>query len=356
MDVDGAVILDDEIADHFELKAGGDVSRKDGTRIDAKELVIDADGDIGSKDMPIETDSDHVTAKGGNVYINNKSADLIVDRIIGKKVEIKTDGSIDTAPDGKITAKDLRIDARDDIGTSDAPIRLNVSGKVQLSSLRGHVYYIARAKTSGHDAWNVLIDCESKIKVGGYFSSGAYLEVINTNHLARLMYEALLGQLVCECERLTQYSAECTAWHDAQALQTLIDEADCDGCGFLWKLIDEGKTLYDFALGIFSSNKKPYDGTMVFTLELEALDGKSAEQLEDETLYVLCCVDGEVICIETTVEDGCISFKLDALGEANLGYTQFAILDAETFDAMWQAGEIPAQTLQNDMGQTIKAL
>ena len=65
---------------------------------------------------------------------------------------------------------------------------------------------------------------------------------------SRLLYGALLKHLRCECARLTEYSARCAAFHSAEALQILIENAVCDGCGFLWNLIAESKTLYDFAL------------------------------------------------------------------------------------------------------------
>ena len=371
VDVNGDVTLDDVVADRFDLDADGSVSQKDGTRIDAKDLDINANGDIGSKDDPLEIDSDRISAKGDDIFIDNKSSELIVDEIIGNTVDIKTDGDINTSPDGVIKANDLTINARDDIGKPDAPIRIDVSGKVDLNSLRGGVWYRnffihGGSSSDGTDAgpgadapvkdgWRRLVDPESGVEVCGRFDKSARLEVINTNHLARLLYGALLKHLRCECARLTEYSARCAAFHSAEALQILIENAVCDGCGFLWNLIAESKTLYDFALGVFGEAKTLCDGRMYFMLDLEKLGGKPATHLEGETLYVLCCVDGRLVCIKTTVMDGSrLYFTLDRLGTANLGYTQFAVLDAETFEMMWQAGEIPVQAIVNAEGKTIE--
>ena len=109
VDVNGDVTLDDVVADRFDLDADGSVSQKDGTRIDAKDLDINANGDIGSKDDPLEIDSDRISAKGDDIFIDNKSSELIVDEIIGNTVDIKTDGDINTSPDGVIKANDLTI-------------------------------------------------------------------------------------------------------------------------------------------------------------------------------------------------------------------------------------------------------
>ena len=360
--VNGDVTLDDVVADKADIQVGGDVRQKDGTQVDIGDLDIRADGDIGSKDDPIDMNVDEITAIGDNVYIDNKSDELLVDEITGHEVVIDTDGSINTKPDGMITADDLTIDAVDDIGAQDQPIRVTVRDKLDLNSLRGGIWFknfFKRSSGSGNakkDGWTLLVDPETQISVYGRFAPGARLEVTNTNHYAQLMVPDQMKDIVaCDCEDLMNYSQECAAEASAEALRILAENSDSAVCRQLWKLIGDGDALYDFVLGIFAPTQPVCTSRMYFMIDFSELDSTYDGALEGQTLYLMLCVEGEMVCVQTFVEDSCVYFVLEKLGmeKPDFSFTQFAIVDEAAFTRMVEAGEIPAGCLIDSLGRKV---
>ena len=355
--VDGDVQLDDVVANNATIKVDGDVTQTDGTQVDVSDLTVQAGGSIGSKDDPIDMNVDEITATGSNVYIDNKSDELTVNNITGNEVVIDTDGSINTTPDGMITANDLTIDAVDDVGASDQPIRINVAGDIALSSIRGGVWFRNfHYNEADIDYWTLLIDPETQTSAYGIFAWGARLEVTNTNHYAQLMYPDLVKDvLTCECVTLTDYYDDCTATGNTEAFRILAENSDSDVCKQLWALIGSGDTLYDFVLGIFAPTQPVCTSRMYFRIDLYNLDSSYNDELEGQTIYLMLCVEGEMVCVQAKVDDGFIYFVLDRLGmeKADCGWTQFIIVDEAKFIELYKEGSIPKNSIIDANGSKV---
>ena len=353
----GDIKLNDFVAAIARIQVAGNVTQTQGTQLDVGMLDIRADGDIGSREAPIVINTDEITAIGNNVYIKNKSRHLLVHQIKGKEVWIDTDGSINTTPDGMIIARDLIIRALGNIGAKDQPIRLKVSGKLLLESYLGRIWYknFFRRAVGGGD-WKLLIDPETGISVYGRFADDAWLEVTNTNHYAQMMYpELTAGHVECDCEKLTDYSEDC-ADTSSEALAILADNSDNEASKQLWSLIDEDKALYDFVLGIFAPTQPICKSRMYFEIDFAKLDSTYEGALEGETLYVVASVNGKVVCVKSTVEDGKLKLALDQLGmdKADYGYTQFAIVDEAAFNGLVEDGSLKPDTLLDASGEPIE--
>ncbi len=353
----GDVKLNDIVADVAKIQAEGNVTQTGGTQVDVGVLDLRAGGDIGSREAPIVMNVNEITAIGKNVYIKNKSRSLLVHMIRGREVWIDTDGDINTTPDGMIIAHDLIIRALGNIGTKDQPIRLKVSGKLNLESYLGRIWYknFFKRPAGGRGDWRLLVDPETQISVYGKFVDGAWLEVTNTSHYAQLMYpEQTEGLVECECEKLTDYSEDC-ATANPDALAILAENSDSEACKQLWSLIGDGSTLYDFVLGVFAPTQPVCNSPMYFEIDFNELDSTYDGALEGETLYVMACVEGEMVCVQTVVEDGKIHLVLDRLGteKADGGYTQFAIVDAATFEGLLADGSVSADSVIDANGQPV---
>ena len=358
IDVKGDVKLDDIVAQQASIKADGNISQQEGTQLDVSELDLRAGGNIGSRQDPIVTNSDVISATGRNVYLDNKSRDLLVDKIKGREVVIDTNGNINTTPKGLISAHDLTIRALDNIGAKTRPIRLYVDGKLRLESLRGRIWYknfFRRAGSKKDDGWRLLVDPETQISVYGMFADGAWLEVTGTAHYARLIFPDLAeGILDCECETLTDYYEDCLADKIAAA-NLLIENSDSEVCKRLWKLIADGRTLYDFVLGIFAPTQPVCTSKMYFEIDFGKLDSNYDGELEGEAVYVMLCVEGKMVCVQAIVEDGKIHLVLDRLGmeKADFGYTQFVIVDETTFAELFVNGEVEPDSLMDSNGKPV---
>ena len=240
-----------------------------------------------------------LTAEGENIYLKNLSRNLLVRSITGKDVAIDTKGSINTTPDGMITANNLKIHASGNIGSATEPLRINVSGKTDFSTEMGLVWF-----RNFFSAWRWLIDEETQIGILGIFARDAQISVITT----------------AELQKMTDVADAITA--------------------LLWKLIANGDTLYDFVIGLLSDAETVCYSMMYVRIDLHELDENYDDSLEGQTVYVLAGVAGKLICVKTVVKDGVICLSLNALGmnEADFGYTQFAVVDEETFERLQSEG------------------
>ena len=354
----GDIKLDDVVADTAKIKANGNVTQKPGTQLDVSKLDLQASGDIGSREAPIVMNVDEITAIGSNVYIKNKSRNLLVHMIKGYEVWIDTDGNINTTRDGMIIAHDLIIRALGDIGAKDQPIRLRVNGKLLLETYLGRIWYKNFFRRAKGGNWRLLVDPETQISVYGMFDEGAWLEVTNTSHYAQLIYpELTAGVLECDCEKLTDYSQDCTG--DVQeALKILSENSDSEACKQIWSMIGDEATMYDFVLGIFASNKPVCTSLMYFTIDFSGLDDTYDGALEGQTVYVTACIEGELVAVQTTVEEGKIRLTLDRLGmeKADFGYTQFAIIDEATYLARTTDGSLQPDKLIDADGKPVEEM
>ena len=361
----GSVTLNDIVSENTNITASGDVNQNEGTEIDSGSLNIQDGGNIGSNGNPIVTNVDEITANaGGDVNLENKSDDLTVNDITGNNVNINTAGNINTTPDGMITAHNLTITAVYDIGTPENPLRVTVDGILNIKSLRGREFYVNFYKPPVVtpetpvipirviptitpeepvviEGGRLLVDKVTGIKVYGKFSPTAWLSVLSTAHYAMTM-DPVLQELVPCGEDLTVYSANCTAAAKPEVWQSLIDHTESDVCKMLWALARDGKSLYDFMLGIFANDSYVCEGTMHFEVSLSGLDETYDGHLEGETLYVMLCVADELVCVPAQVQDGVIRFKLERLGmnNADYGYTPFVIVDGDVFTSLLEGNTL----------------
>ena len=331
----GGVTLGDIIAENVGIKADGDVTRKEGTQIDASDLTIRTSGNVGTEEDPIVTNVDTITATGKDVFIDNRSESLTVKEIKGNTVGINAAGSLDTTPDGSITAHDLTIRAGYDVGTKENPINVHVSGKLDVTSIWGDTYVHA-------SGWRILEDEASLIKVQGEFAETARLVVLNTAHYAMQAYPELEEQYSCG-EELKVYSDHCLAAANPEIYQALIDGTENDTCRMLWTLVRDHRAINDFVLGIFSEEEYVCNSKMYFEISLIGLNSTYDGQLEGEMLYMLLCVAGKLVSVPVQVQDGMLHFDLDRLGmdKANYGFTPFVIVRSDVFNGlMTEKGDV----------------
>ena len=177
--VDGDVELGDITAEDVTITAAGDVTQKEGTQVDAESLTVNAKGDV---DLTTDVDKLDVNTNG-DVHVDNSSDELEVN-ISGKDVEIKTDGSITTGDNGKIKADNLTITALDEAGTDDSTLKLEVSGEIEITSIREGVEYVNELIPI-----RTIENRKAGIRLTGGFAENAVLEVINTVHYAYLFLE-----------------------------------------------------------------------------------------------------------------------------------------------------------------------
>ena len=114
----------------------------DGTsNITADNLVITADGNIGSAEDPLNIDADNLSASGGdmNLHLNT---DTTIQDIEGEDVKIDADGKVEAGDkDVNITADSLELNAFGNVGSADHPLNVSVSGNLSISSVNGETYY-----------------------------------------------------------------------------------------------------------------------------------------------------------------------------------------------------------------------
>ena len=128
----------------LELTVGGDLTagdmKEDTANITAKEAVISADGDVGTKEKPIVTAVDTLSVTGENTNIHSIT-DLEINSITGKDVVISVDGKT-TAGDSavNITADNLDLSSYGSVGTKERPLVINVSGNVNITNVYGHQF------------------------------------------------------------------------------------------------------------------------------------------------------------------------------------------------------------------------
>ena len=198
-----------------------------------------------------------------------------------------------------------------------------------MSTQMGGIWY-----TSGN--WRWIIDPATDIGVLAEFADGTELVVTTTAHFAKMM----LGEtedIGCDCEDLKQYNADCTAANYPELVQALSDSSDSEANKMLWQMILDGKTEYDFVLGLFASVEKVVTSEkMYIRIDLNKLDSNYDDSLEGQTVYVMAGVDDQIKAVKTSVEEGVVSIELDKLGmnEADFGYTQFVIVTEDAFNGV----------------------
>ena len=129
------------------MKAGGHLTAgtvPEGTaNITAGTLHLTAGtgSSIGQEEHHLVVDTDRVSAKGLEVYLDFLK-DVIIDHIQGDRVDIDVNGGIgagDGVPE-HITAGTLELDALGDIGSEKKPLIIRVPGDVHINSRFGSIF------------------------------------------------------------------------------------------------------------------------------------------------------------------------------------------------------------------------
>ena len=96
-------------------------------------------GDTGTKERPIETMADRISAMGDNVYIHNHKDTELGEIVADETVNIVSDGNITagSGPNDKVVAGDAELTAKGDVGSEDAPIRIEAD---EVSAQGGSVH------------------------------------------------------------------------------------------------------------------------------------------------------------------------------------------------------------------------
>ena len=146
------------------------------------------------------------------------------------------------------------------------------------------------------------------------------------------------------------YYEDCAAEGNADALRILMENVDIEAARLLWTLIGDGRTLYDFAVGIFAPSQTVCTSRMFFRIDLNTLDSTYDGSLEGQVVYVMLCVEGKLVCVRATVEDGCSYLVLDKLGmeKPDYSFTQFVIVNESTFLQLSEAGQIPEDSVMKE--------
>ncbi|MBQ4596421.1 MAG: hypothetical protein IJB14_05560 [Firmicutes bacterium] len=130
----------------LNLTVGGDLTAgdmKEGTaNITAKEAVIRADGDVGTKEKPLVTAVDTLSVTGKDISIHSIT-DLEINRIEGRDVMIDVDGKTTAGKSPvNIIANNLDLSSYGSIGTEEHPLVISVSGRVNITNVYGHQFTI----------------------------------------------------------------------------------------------------------------------------------------------------------------------------------------------------------------------
>ena len=246
--------------------------KPDGTDIIGGDIQIDASGDIGTKEDPLDVESDEFGATGGDIHISSEG-DVKVDKIVGTDVSISSGGKV-TDKDDKdaIIAGNLGIDAGV-VGEENNPLNVNVSGKLDIHAEYGYINLVNSHRTpdSGNSGWEyrTLIHQPTGIRVSGYISSDAELFVTNG----------------CEHE-------------------------NCIICKYLEKL------PASFVLSRYHITMTGcYYGMLYVQIPVD-------ETIEGQIVTFAYCDDGKLMTIQAEVKDGFVSFFVDRLHT-------FVILDGQ---------------------------
>lgn len=209
------------------ITSGGSITGEEGTVVRGDDVSLEAKGDIGSADNPLDINANTVTAgASGDINLESHSNKLVINDITaGGDVTIEADGAVVTAEGSKVTAGgDITVTADGDIGEKENPFTVDAGGKVNIfdpeSSEYGHVYLniVTHEAQKGEpqrerfDSTATLYDDPARreyifryadgteeaferpgttLMVYGYFDSRAFLYVGSAEETARMGGDAL---------------------------------------------------------------------------------------------------------------------------------------------------------------------
>ena len=342
---DKDVILGNTEAKTGEIISGGKIGQEGGAVVGVDNLTMIASGDIGSDEKPIVINTAEITAIGSNVYLSNLSDLLMIHNITGDIVKIDTKGNINTFRDGMITADELFIHAGGWIGQPDARLRMTVRKRYELLSDIGQIWY-------ENFFWPTLVDKRTGITLYGHFDITAQLKVLTTLEFAQELFPELTAELLkgIATEGINNFLGGCPKDILEMLIERLSEETGANA--LLWRLIAEGRTLFDFVMKI---NNPACDSNVSIMIPLIGLNPDYKDELEGQKVYILTSAMGELLCVESKVEDGNVKGVLDELGmsKEHNQYTQVVIISEEEFAKLREEGLIPDEALRTQDGKPV---
>ena len=376
IDSNGDLTIDSIVAeDTVTITATGDIKGSEGQ--DAVDIIAPSGslsslrGDIGAKENPLKTSLDSVSAFGENIYLDNIK-DLVVDSIIaGGNVDLTVDGDVSGSAESDgadMIGGDIQIDASGDIGTEDAPLKVEsdefgaTGGDIHISS-EGDV------KVDKIVGENVSISSGGKVTDKGnkdsiiadnlVIDAGAVGEVnnpLNVNVSGKLNIHAGYGYVNLANSYRVPYGGSCgdisySGWKyrtlihiptgirvsgyipsNAELLVTEgCEHENCIVCKYLEKLpVSIVLSRYHIAL------TGGYYGLLYVQIPVD-------QAFEGKIVTIAYCDDGRLVTIQVAVKDGYASFFVDRLHT-------FVILDGQ-YHAVTEGGH---QMLASDeTGETV---
>ncbi len=154
------------VRENAELHATGAViSGGSGVNITAQNLVLTAGGAIGSTTSPLKIDVGLLSMTGDDIDINNISQTLDINKLTGRHVSIGASGNVTGSG---LKATTLCIDAFGSVGSINAPLRINVSRSVEITSAMGSVHFINTYRPEDTHYLSLLIlKLHSMLRLGG---------------------------------------------------------------------------------------------------------------------------------------------------------------------------------------------
>lgn len=258
----------DQDGGNVHLAVDGDVIDGDASaepNVIGGDIQIDASGDIGTKDNPLDVESDSFGATGGDIHISSEG-DVEVDKIVGSDVTISSGGKVtDQGNEDAIVADNLGIDAGV-VGEKDNPLNVNVSGKLDIHAEYGYINLVNSYRAS---EYRTIVHEPTGIRVSGFISRNAELFVTNDS-----------------------------------------EHENCAICKYLEKL---PSSIVLSRYHITMSGR--YFGMLYVQIPVD-------EAFEGKIVTIAYCDDGKLMTIQVEVRDGFASFFVDRLHT-------FVILDGQ---------------------------
>jgi len=270
-----------------DITAGTAAGGGNNNNIIADELVLDADGSVGTKDERLVSDTDEITINANDLYLDNNSGELEINHIKTKATaDISAAGNVTDSGGGKnITSLNLNIDAYGNIGDSQGnPLEILVPENGSY--------------TAGSDYGLVNLNNVFKPDGGGDSSGGGGgggggvtpPEPVIINLGDPKTGVTVSGKGIDKGAKIVVTE------------ETEHKEDACPACAYIRELINTGKAIANYDISL----TKAFTGMVKVSIPVDP-------KYEGQTLTILYCQDGIMNSFDAKVKDGMVSFETDTL-------------------------------------------
>ena len=270
-----------------DITAGTAAGGGNNNNIIADELVLDADGSVGTKDERLVSDTDEITINANDLYLDNNSGELEINHIKTKATaDISAAGNVTDSGGGKnITSLNLNIDAYGNIGDSQGnPLEILVPENGSY--------------TAGSDYGLVNLNNVFKPDGGGDSSGGSGgggggvtpPEPVIINLGDPKTGVTVSGKGIDKGAKIVVTE------------ETEHKEDACPACAYIRELINTGKAIANYDISL----TKAFTGMVKVSIPVDP-------KYEGQTLTILYCQDGIMNSFDAKVKDGMVSFETDTL-------------------------------------------